>query len=105
MKSKDFEIAKMLKERLSEVAQILELRVFGSRARDSQYEYSDMDIFIKVVHLDKDLKDKILDIVWEVGFENFIVISPLVCTKEEVENTPLRSSPIIKNIFEEGVRV
>ena len=105
MNSKDYEIAKRLKERLSEVAQILELRVFGSRARDSQYEYSDMDIFIKVVHLDKNLKNTILDIVWEVGFENFMVISPLICTKEEIENTPLRSSPIIKNIFEEGVKV
>ncbi len=103
MKPKDYEIAKKLKERLSEVVQLIDFRVFGSRARGDEDEYSDMDIFLEVESLNKELEEKISDIAWEVGFENFIFISPLIFTKDEIENSPLRSSPIVRNIKEEGV--
>jgi predicted nucleotidyltransferase len=105
MRPKDYEVAKQLKERVSKVVQLLDFRVFGSRVRGDEDEYSDMDIFLEVLSLDKELKEKILDIVWEVGFENFIVISPLIFTKNEIEDSPLRASPIVKNIQKEGVLV
>lgn len=103
MTSKDYEVAKKLKERLSGVVRLMDFGVFGSRARGDEDEYSDLDVFVEVPSLDKQLKEKILDVVWEVGFENFMVISPLIFTKDEIENSPLRSSPIVKNIVEEGV--
>lgn len=105
MISKDRSTARELKERLSKIASVIDLIIFGSRARGDQDEYSDMDVFIEVASLDKELKEKIYEIVWEVGFENFMVISPLICTKDEIENSPLRSAPIVKNIFEEGIRI
>ncbi|HLG31115.1 MAG TPA: nucleotidyltransferase domain-containing protein [Candidatus Brocadiales bacterium] len=105
MKPKDYEIAKKLKERLSEVVQLIDFRVFGSRARGNVDEYSDMDVFIEVESLDNQLKETIRDIVWEVGFENSIYISPLIFTRYELEDSPLRVSPIVRNIIEEGVKV
>ncbi len=105
MEARDYEIAKKLKERLSEVVQLVSFRVFGSRARGDEDEYSDMDVFLEVESLNKELKEKIHDIVWEVGFENFIVISPLIFTRHEIEQSPLRASPIVRNIVEEGVIV
>lgn len=105
METKDYTVAKQLKERLSEVVKLIDFRVFGSRARGDEDEYSDMDVFLEVESLNKELKEKIHDIVWEVGFENFIVISPLIFTRHEIEQSPLRASPIVKNIVEEGVRV
>jgi predicted nucleotidyltransferase len=105
MKRKDREIATELKTRLSKSVPLLDLRVFGSRARGNSDEYSDMDVFVLVETLNKDLKHKIRDIVWEVGFENFLVISPLIFTKDEIENTALRSSQIVRNIKEDGIRI
>ena len=105
MTERDKKIARELKRRLSEIIPILDFRVFGSRARGDADEYSDMDIFLEVEKIDKQTREKIGEIIWEVGFENFLVISPLIFTKEEIENTPLRSSPIVKNISEEGVRI
>jgi len=102
---KDYEIAKRLKERLSEITQIVEFKVFGSRAKGIEDKYSDMDVFIEVENLNKELEDKISDIVWEVGFEHSIFISPLLFTRYEIENSPLRVSPIVKNIEEEGIRI
>lgn len=105
MQQKDYEIAKELKKRLSEVVNLIDFRIFGSRARGEADEYSDMDVFIEVEYLDKQLKEKIRNITWEVGFENSIYISPLIFTRYEIEDSPLRASPIVKNIAEEGVKV
>lgn len=105
MDTKDYEIAKKLKERLSQVVQLIDFKVFGSRARGDVGEYSDMDVFVEVEYFNKHLERKVRDIVWEVGFENSVYISPLIFTRYEIENSPLRSSPIVKNINEEGVKV
>lgn len=103
MKNEDLQVAKDLKARLSTVVLLVDFKIFGSRARGTDGEYSDMDIFIEVEHLNKTLKRKIRDIVWEVGFENSLYISSLIFTRFEIENSPLRVSPIVKNIMEEGI--
>lgn len=105
MTKKDYLIAKELKEKLSKEVDLVDFKVFGSRAKGAQDEFSDMDVFIEVESLDKKLKKKIREIVWEVGFENSIFISPLIFTRYEIEDSPLRASPIVKNINEEGVKV
>lgn len=105
MTERDLKIAETLKQRLSEVARLLDFRVFGSRARGEDDEYSDMDIFIEVESLNLQLRERIADIVWEVGLENSLVISALIYTREEVENSPLRASPIVESIMEDGIRV
>jgi predicted nucleotidyltransferase len=105
MKERDVEIARQLKERLSEVVPLIDFRVFGSRARGDCDEDSDMDVFIEVESLDRETREKIFDVVWEVGFDNYLVISPITCTRTEIEETPFRSSFILKNIYEEGKRM
>ncbi len=103
MTEKDLRIARDLKRKLSQVVQLLDIRVFGSRAKGGADEYSDMDVFLKIERIDPEMKEKIDEVVWQVGFENFVVISPLIFTRDEIENTPLRSSPIVKSIMLEGV--
>ena len=105
MEQKDYEIAKELKEKLSEIVPLIDFRVFGSRARGDGDEYSDMDVFLEVESLNKETKNRISDIIWEVGFKHFIVILPLIMTRDEVEKSPMRASPIVENIVKEGVKV
>ncbi|HOL55320.1 MAG TPA: nucleotidyltransferase domain-containing protein [bacterium] len=105
MRQDDYEIAEKLRVKLSKVVSLVDFRVFGSRARGEGDEYSDMDIFLEVEALNEGLKERILDIIWEVSFETCIVISPLIFTKEEIENSPLKVSPLVKNIMEEGIKI
>lgn len=105
IKQSDLSAARELKERLAEFVPLVDFRVFGSRARGEGDEYSDMDVFIEVENIDKGLKRAIRDAVWETGFNHSLYISPLIFTRHELEHTPLRASPIIRNINEEGVKV
>jgi predicted nucleotidyltransferase len=105
MTEKDRSIAVDLKNRLASAVSLVDFRVFGSRARGDADEYSDMDVFVEVERLDKSLKERIMDIAWEVGFENFLVIAPLIFSRDELENSPLRASSIVKAIENEGVPV
>jgi len=105
MNDRDRGVALELKNRLAGLVKLVEFSVFGSRARGDAMEDSDMDVFIEVENLDKDLKERVQDAAWEVGFENFMVISPLIFTRDELENSPLRSSPIVRVIKEEGAQI
>lgn len=105
MIKEDYIIAKELKEKLSTFISIIDYRVFGSRAKGCADEHSDMDVFIEVENMDKELEEKVNDISWEVGFKNSIYISPLVFTRYEIEDSPLKASSIVKNISEEGVKI
>ena len=81
------------------------MRVFGSRSRGNAEEYSDLDVFFEIETLDNTTKSIIRDITWEVGIENLMVISPLIFSKDELTNSPLKSSPIVKNIMNEGIQI
>ncbi len=105
MLAKDKQIAEELKRRLSPIVKLVDFRVFGSRARENADEYSDLDIFLEVESLDKALKDRILELVWEVGFENNIKVSALIFTRSEIEDFPLRSSSLVRSVATEGIRI
>jgi len=105
MRPVDYKIAQELKARIALVAELIDFRVYGSKARGDADEFSDMDIFIEVLSMDKKIKEDIADISWEVGLKNLLVISPLVFSKDEIENSPLRVSPIVKNIYDQGIRI
>ena len=105
MNQQDYNIASEIKSRLAEFLRVVDFRVFGSRSRGDQDLYSDMDIFIEVESLTPEQKDRIYDVTWNVGYNHAIVVSPIICTRFEIEQSPLRASPLLKNIFSQGVRV
>ena len=99
------EIARRAKERLARQIPVFEVRLFGSRARGDDTPESDVDVYIETVSLTRQQRRLVSDILWEIGFENSVVVAPVVFSREDLENGPLSASPLYRTIKREGIPV
>jgi predicted nucleotidyltransferase len=105
MNENDLQTARELKKRVSKFTPLIDFRLFGSRARGDADDDSDMDIFMEFETVDRELRNRVKNTAWEMTLESGIVVTSLLFSRHEIENSPLRSSPIIRVIMEEGVPV
>jgi predicted nucleotidyltransferase len=101
----DHEIAKKFKDLLSKRIPLIDVKVFGSRAREDAEVDSDMDIFVEVDTISPQIRELVEETAWEIGIDHLMHISPLIFSKYEIEQSPLSLSPIVRNIFSEGISV
>lgn len=99
----DRNIATTFKRRLRSVSAVLDMRVYGSRARGDAAPDSDLDIYIELESITPQLRRQISEVAWEVGLEMDRMISTLVVTREQLEHGPMGVNPIILNVQAEGV--
>ena len=78
--------------------------LFGSVARGTATEESDLDIAILVNSDDRLMYDKLLDVVVKMDLDNDVVISTTVIEKEQFD-TWKDVLPFYKNINKEGIQL
>ena len=100
----DRRVAREFQQRLLTATPLIDLRVYGSRARGNAAPDSDLDIFIEVENVTAELRRRISEIAWEVGFEADRVISTIVTTRDQLEHGAMGANPLILNIEREGIR-
>jgi len=101
---KDRRIAAEFRQQLADITPIRDLLVFGSRARGDAGPDSDLDVFIELEEVTPELRERISEIAWEVGFNRGRVITTIVATRDDLEHGAMGASPLILNIEREGVR-
>ena len=100
----DREIAREFRQRVAKIAPIRDLRVFGSRARGDAAPGADLDLFIELGEATPELRTRISEIAWEVGFERDRVISTVVATRDDLEQGAMGANPLFHSIEREGIR-
>lgn len=103
--NKDIEISKKVKQSIGEKILLYEVRLFGSRARGEASADSDLDLYLETGPISREQRRLISDLVWEIGFENDIVISPLVIPQSEARNGAFSVSMLCKAIKTEGISI
>lgn len=79
--------------------------LFGSRARGDCDPDSDYDVLVVVERLDPAIRRVISDCAWEAGFDDCLVITPVVIEARTLYEGPMRSSLLLQAVREEGVPI
>ena len=94
---------KELREELFAKYPIIDIRLYGSKARGEGREDSDLDVMIEIPNYDRGMVAEIDDIIYRINLEHDVFISALVFGKDELEEGPMSEAPIYKVIRKEGV--
>ena len=81
-----------------------DMRLFGSNARGDATEESDIDIFLEVAHLTKDMEQDIYNMAYDLELKYDCLIDVIVLS-DTVVKTHAAHLPIYHNILREGVRI
>lgn len=102
----DKKVLGRFKALLEDRVRLVKVILFGSRARGDAGPTSDMDVIVILDDLaaEQDF-DRVSDCAWEAGFEDGIVIVPIVFRRSEWEDTPERSSLLAQAVEAEGVLI
>jgi len=104
MNNRDLTIARNFKQLVQQRVMPIDVRVFGSRARGDASADSDLDVFVVVEDATRDIEKYVSDCAWEAGFEQDVVIVPVVVSQDKIKGT-LKESVFILNVFREGVTI
>ena len=94
--------ARILKDRFA-IDQVI---LFGSKARGTSDQYSDIDLLlIGPTPLHWREEKTIIEILFQVGQEFDVIFSPLFASSEDWEGGIFRQFPIYQEILKEGASV
>ena len=94
-----------LKCKLKERFDVKEICLFGSKVRGQAGPDSDVDIMIELPKRSPEIESEIDDITFEVNLRNDSFITTIVFGQDELEQGPMKESPIYKTIRKEGIPV
>lgn len=83
--------------------QILEIKLFGSKARGDVKRNSDIDLLIVTKEEDWRLGDRIGEIAFDLLLEEGIYLSTKVVSKRHLIHLQKLAAPFIENVMREGI--
>jgi predicted nucleotidyltransferase len=83
--------------------ELLDLKIYGSKAKGFDTPESDLDVMVVLKNLTPLIESEIDDLIFEINIENDCLITAIFFDQEELEVGPLSESPIYKKITQEGI--
>ena len=101
--SKEKEALETLKSEVSKRNALVEVRLYGSKAKGTDVADSDLDVIIVLKELTPLIESCIDDLVFDINLKYDCLITPLYFSQEELETGPLSESPVYKKAQHEGI--
>ncbi len=94
-----------LKNELKGRFDVRDMRLFGSKVRGQAGPDSDVDIMIELAKRSPAIESEIDDLTFEINLKNDSFITTIVFGEDELQDGPMKESPIYKAIRKEGIPV
>lgn len=92
-----------LRAALLENYRLLDFRIYGSKAKGTDVQDSDLDIMIVLEEDTPRIESQIDDLIFEINLKHDCFITALYFSRKELEAGSLAESPIYKKIVQEGI--
>ncbi len=100
------QILETFKSSLLERLAVYKVILFGSRARGEPEPYSDMDVLVVLDQKPAEHDSAyVSDCAWKAGFDQGIVVVPVVYSRDEWEKSPEQYSLLAMAVEKEGVTI
>jgi len=86
-------------------SQLIELKLFGSKARDDDQPDSDMDVLVIVATDDWHIRDKVYDVATDVLLQMDVCISPKVINKNRFDQLRREGTSFIHNVSKDAITI
>ena len=104
MKKKIEQIVRELKDRISEKYSIKEMRVFGSSARGDRNPESDIDVWVHLSHVSRQIEEDLFDMAYDMELKHDCLIDIIVVDDRGLSGAQ-GPAPIYEKIRAEGAAV
>jgi uncharacterized protein len=105
MKSNERAAVQKLKREIGKTINLVDYRLFGSKARGEESPESDIDVMIVVENYTPDVEAVIDELIFEINLDYDCLISAVIFGSNELHEGPLGESPIYRSISSEGIRI
>ncbi len=99
----DHVLAAFLRGVSSVRGEVVELYLYGSRARGDHHPDSDYDVFVVLQERTRDAIDTLYDAVVDVVCETGSLVSLKIVSREQFRTLVAEGNPLVANVLHEGV--
>jgi len=79
-----------------------EICLYGSAARNEMDEASDIDIFLVLPEINWEIEKEVIKICFDAELKYGRVFSVVCYSVDDIENSPLKESPLVLNVRKQG---
>jgi uncharacterized protein len=94
-----------LKAALARDFRLVELRLFGSKARGDSDRESDIDVLVVLEDYDWDVEKAVCDLCFAINLEFHVLLSPVLYRRGEFDSDLTHITPFYQAVAREGIVV